>query len=177
MAALVANVKSDGDKVSELALSYPAEAVTLLVSSLAKRLSFSARNSCPTSSAVQALVTAHKHRLAVVAKICGSEKLQPAEMAEDEVALDALPLPPFAAEICALARRHGGLEIQPLYELVQDGLLHLAVLGGALPRLLKRLREPDAGSASTRLATEIEDVENSPLAWAVQAHAAGLLAC
>ena len=51
-------------------------------------------------------------------------------------------------------------------------MLHLAVLGGALPRLLKRLREPDAGSASARLATEIEHVENSSLPWAVQARAA-----
>ena len=168
MAELAAKVESDGEKVSSLALNSPAEAVALLVMSLSKRLGFAARQCTPTSNAVKALATAHKHSLAVVAHICGSNKFEPAtgEISEDA---DTHPLPPFAAEVCGLARRHGGLALQPLDGLAKAGVLHLAVLAGALPKLLARLRMPDSGQASDALADEIEDAENSHLPWAAEA--------
>jgi len=81
------------------------------------------------------------------------------------------PLPPFATEICGLARRHGGVALQPLGDLALKGVLHLAVLTAALPKLLERLLKPNSGQASAKLAAEIKDVENSALPWAAQARA------
>ena len=71
-----------------------------------------------------------------------------------------------------MARRHGGPALQPLDKLALTGVLHLAVLAGALPKLLERLRKPNSGLASGNLATEIENVEHSLLPWAVQAREA-----
>jgi hypothetical protein len=57
----------------------------------------------------------------------------------------------------------------PLQPLAQAGVLHLATLNIALPRLLQRLQERDMGDAAHAVAREILAVETSTLPWARQA--------
>ena len=52
---------------------------------------------------------------------------------------------------------------------VELGVLHLATLTNSLPRLLERLKKPSAGRMAQDIVKEIESVDTSPLAWAVQA--------
>ena len=165
---LVSRVASDGAKVSAMSLSFPSEAIQILVTSLSKRLGFAARQCTPTSNAAKALTTAHKHSLSVVANICGCNEIQTETEGEAGLTQNP-PLPPFAIEICGLKRPHGGMALQPLDKLASTGVLHLAVLAGAVPKLLERLLKPNSGQASADLAAEIANVDHSALPWAVQA--------
>jgi hypothetical protein len=172
MEKVVADTRSVGLQVAEMGRSFPAEALLIQTVCVTSQLDFIARNSTPTSSAIKVLATAHKHSLAVVASICGSTRLETPVDDETAVATGDDPLPPFATELCALARRHGGLALRLHHELAQAGILHLAVLASALPLLLVRLTEPGAGQASEDLAKEITNVEHSLLPWAVEARGA-----
>ena len=192
---LVRKVEGEGVMLASMGVSYPAEALELLVTSLSKRLGFAARQSNPTSRAVKALAIADKHMLAVVERICGSAGFQslteaaaaaglagaagaagvaspPGAQAGGKHTLLPHTLSAYAQVIAGLATRHGGVGLQPLAGLSEKGVLHLAVLGAALPLLLARLEKTDEGAAAKALAAEIRSVETSLLPWAVLARAA-----
>jgi hypothetical protein len=120
----------------------------------------------PDGRALDALGTADKHTLAVLASIAG-EQLPVAAPAGE-----LLTLPPFAAAVAALSPSLGGLGIKPLRRLAETGVLLMASLTRSLPRLLERLERPGAGGAARTVAAEIRRVDTSQLEWAVAARAA-----
>jgi hypothetical protein len=65
----------------------------------------------------------------------------------------------------------GGLGLRPQKRLAELGVLYLATLTHALPRLLERLGKPGAGRVAQAIAAEIRSVDTSMLPWAVQARA------
>ena len=78
-------------------------------------------------------------------------------------------LPDDAAAMARLGEACGGLGLRPLKRLAELGVLHLATLTNALPRLLERLKRPGAGRMAQAIVKEVESVDTSTLPWAVQA--------
>jgi hypothetical protein len=159
-------IAENGDKLCGMGLSHPQEALQILTKSLSKRLDHAARTNDPSPEVLDALGTADKYMLAVLGKICGE---LPDVTADDD---ELLRIPAFARAVAAMAPSWGGLNIRPLRQLAELGVLHLASLNQSLPRLLERLEAPNAGRVAAAIAAEFRAVDTSTKPWAVSARAA-----
>ena len=165
LAKLTKEIEEEGVLLGRMAASHPMEACRILTAALSKRPDHAARQNSPTSGVLRALDTVDKLMLSVLASILG-------ERCSVSAPRGSLPdLPDLAVVMAQLGTSCGGLGMRPLKRLAELGVLHLATLTQALPRMVERLKSAGAGRMATDIAAEIARVDTSALPWAVQARA------